>query len=580
MGGATDGGYDDDASDDSDIWLNWRTTDFFNGERVNQYWGARIFDVSSGGEGELNYLEIKIYYVIIPSGSLYLNISNISGYNQDIPGPNGRVQLYNSAGKFITEKQTGSWAYVYIDDIPAGTGYDADIYHFPHDPSTIFGAEFWGTKGNIEITNGKTTSTDFERDQPFKLSIKVFKNGVDVTGGDLNIDEEISVTVTIKNPGSDTKYCRAQCVLDQNKTAPYDFNSKSGKNIIYGNSSKEFTFSFTPVKIGQYFSAVGTWTASWIFSESKITDGDAWYQSPLFNAIDPTKEITPALDPSPSEGAENVSINLNQLTWRASTLNGTEVSSYRVYFGTDPSPGESEFVGTTSENVWTISADLLPLRYNTQYFWKVISQEGTKSSTSQVWKFRTEKDPSKIVNKIKYDIYIWAPGTLFLNTPFKVFGGEINENTTIMVPDINLSDWFGEIATAFNTISGSAIKFDNIANEDIYVKIKFLFGNGGPRKHNDEKLFMEMWCEVFHGDNYQPYTTDFQFNEGEYVTFRLDKDQGLTNYLNEVNISSDTLAYYYLIDNGFSVEGIQTIDEEEFLTFRVFFQIPIETNRL
>ncbi len=62
LGGWTDGDFDDDVEDDTDIYLDWRTTDHFNGETPNQYWGVYIIDNWSGDYGQLDYLEFRIHY--------------------------------------------------------------------------------------------------------------------------------------------------------------------------------------------------------------------------------------------------------------------------------------------------------------------------------------------------------------------------------------------------------------------------------------------------------------------------------------------------------------------------------------
>ncbi len=62
LGGRTDGGYDDDTEDDSDIYLNWRSTSYFNGEDPAQEWGVWVEDTWLGDYGILNYIEFHIYW--------------------------------------------------------------------------------------------------------------------------------------------------------------------------------------------------------------------------------------------------------------------------------------------------------------------------------------------------------------------------------------------------------------------------------------------------------------------------------------------------------------------------------------
>ncbi len=76
-GGKTDEGRDDDAANDSDIFLNWRSTNAFNGENPNQRWYVRIEDNETNhflfwddGLGRVDYVQFRIYYNV-PLPELY-----------------------------------------------------------------------------------------------------------------------------------------------------------------------------------------------------------------------------------------------------------------------------------------------------------------------------------------------------------------------------------------------------------------------------------------------------------------------------------------------------------------------------
>jgi subtilisin family serine protease len=60
LGGRTDGGYDDDPENDSDIYLNLRSTTHFNGEDPNQAWYVYIQDAFGGDSGYLQYIEFQV----------------------------------------------------------------------------------------------------------------------------------------------------------------------------------------------------------------------------------------------------------------------------------------------------------------------------------------------------------------------------------------------------------------------------------------------------------------------------------------------------------------------------------------
>ena len=62
LGSLTDGGYDDDEEDDRDIYLNWRSTDYFNGDDPSGWWGARVEDNMILYSGKIDYFNYRIYW--------------------------------------------------------------------------------------------------------------------------------------------------------------------------------------------------------------------------------------------------------------------------------------------------------------------------------------------------------------------------------------------------------------------------------------------------------------------------------------------------------------------------------------
>ena len=62
LGLDTDGGYDDDPEDDSDIYLNWRSTSYFNGETPNQTWWVKAEDTMSSDVGQMDYFSFYVYW--------------------------------------------------------------------------------------------------------------------------------------------------------------------------------------------------------------------------------------------------------------------------------------------------------------------------------------------------------------------------------------------------------------------------------------------------------------------------------------------------------------------------------------
>ncbi len=60
-------------------------------------------------------------------------------------------------------------------------------------------------------------------------------------------------------------------------------------------------------------------------------------------------------------------------------------TTFDVYFGTNPVPGATEFVGTATNTSW----ELPPLTQWTTYYWQVIARRGPAGVPSPVWRFLT-----------------------------------------------------------------------------------------------------------------------------------------------------------------------------------------------
>jgi hypothetical protein len=62
FGGTTDGGFDDDAEDDEDVYFSGRGSQFFNGDAVNQRWLFAAQDNAWLNTGYIMYWNIYVYY--------------------------------------------------------------------------------------------------------------------------------------------------------------------------------------------------------------------------------------------------------------------------------------------------------------------------------------------------------------------------------------------------------------------------------------------------------------------------------------------------------------------------------------
>jgi len=87
-----------------------------------------------------------------------------------------------------------------------------------------------------------------------------------------------------------------------------------------------------------------------------------------------------ASSPSPANGETKVSRSVI-LSWTA----GSGADSHDVYFGTNPSPGASEFQGNQTETTFTPSY----LAKNTWYYWRIDEVNAGGTTAGVVWSFRT-----------------------------------------------------------------------------------------------------------------------------------------------------------------------------------------------
>jgi hypothetical protein len=109
------------------------------------------------------------------------------------------------------------------------------------------------------------------------------------------------------------------------------------------------------------------------------TTGAVWSFQTEATPIIPPAQVTA---PNPTSGVTNVPIN-QQLGWAAAT----GATSYDVYFGT-VSPGT--FIGNQSGTSYNPGT----LNYNTTYYWRIDSKNGSGTTTGNIWSFTTQLAPA------------------------------------------------------------------------------------------------------------------------------------------------------------------------------------------
>ena len=87
-------------------------------------------------------------------------------------------------------------------------------------------------------------------------------------------------------------------------------------------------------------------------------------------------------NPSPADLATNV-IQNTALSWQSGAVAG-EVITNDVYFGTNPTPGAGELLGSTTNTTWTLST-LAPL---TTYYWQIVARKAG-ATAGPIWRFTT-----------------------------------------------------------------------------------------------------------------------------------------------------------------------------------------------
>jgi hypothetical protein len=92
-----------------------------------------------------------------------------------------------------------------------------------------------------------------------------------------------------------------------------------------------------------------------------------------------------ACTPNPSNGRGNVNENSN-LAWQCGDSQCPGLTAtYDVYFGTNPTPGAEQFLGS----VTTKSYALPTMQKQTTYYWQIITHDANGTTPGPIWSFTT-----------------------------------------------------------------------------------------------------------------------------------------------------------------------------------------------
>jgi len=274
--------------------------------------------------------------------------------------------------------------------------------------------------------------------------------------------------------------------------------------------------------------------------------GDAWQNPSLFGTVELVASIK-ASNPNPRNGAVGVLEGLMQ--WTA----GRNAQSHNVYFGTNPTPGDNEFIRNQTETEYQHLAGIDP---GTTYYWQIdeVEADGTTIQTGDVWSFMsaplTAHSPDPCdgarwididadlswgagMNTQTHDVYLGTDKTAVANAdttseefkgnqPLTTYEpGTLQENTTYYwrideVEADGVTKHKGEVWRFTALGAGVGIKSEYYNNADLTGKpvftrtddiIDFDWGQGSPDELLDADNFSIRW------------TTDIEVPFSETYTF-------------------------------------------------------------
>ncbi len=129
-------------------------------------------------------------------------------------------------------------------------------------------------------------------------------------------------------------------------------------------------------------------------------DPNVYYEKIL---LGPPCPVEAASNPTPSNGATDVSNTLPQVTW----TNGAGANTNELYFGTNPASLPLVQSGTLATS-WNVTG--LPLTYSTTYYWRVVEIGDTCDATGPLWSFTVETDPNLVDTTLYCDDFTAGAG--------------------------------------------------------------------------------------------------------------------------------------------------------------------------
>jgi pimeloyl-ACP methyl ester carboxylesterase len=250
----------------------------------NTTYHFRIVATSSGGTGYGN--DQTFSTPALAGGAITIQLSNIPGGLSTIPGANGWVRLFESAGVQIgTEQATDASGRATFSDIQPGSGYYVTAGHTPSLPSP-FGREYWGKSEGVTVATGGVTTLGLTRNQPYVSSYRVLTENTneDVTGKTVFPGTVLRIEIQITNPNAASQQVRPRIVIDRDKGGSYDvdYEPTTYQSIAaYGGTVVNTALTYKPEGLGDYSVAVGVKTQ--VNGDPVLTDGWSWPERASFS---------------------------------------------------------------------------------------------------------------------------------------------------------------------------------------------------------------------------------------------------------------------------------------------------------
>jgi|GEM_PF-4604353 len=151
--------------------------------------------------------------------------------------------------------------------------------------------------------------------------------------------------------------------------------------------------------------------------------------------------------------------------------------------------------------------------------------------------------------------------------------GVLPEGEPLVLPEKDLSgSGFESIQSPYSAISGGTFTLDDGAiDEDLELVLTlgpFQQGGSGYVPVYDTPLFFNLEVDVYQMPGRVAHTEDYYFNPGKYVRMQIPKDSAFTAFIDQRDISTDSLLFAYIDIEGFSEDEIETVDTDQYLAFR------------